>query len=94
MVPGNLHCAKSFEIYRRLRGVPELRFIVEILKLNGAGPPRALHSFAQASSSIHMVRETMRAVVKSAEWPPDANGFRILSDKGAELYRWPEGNSV
>jgi hypothetical protein len=67
-----------------------VKFIVEILKLNGAEPPRALHSFAQASSSVQMVRETMKVVLKSAEWPPEANGFRIMSDKGTELYRWPE----
>jgi len=33
-----------------------------------------------------MVRETMKAVRDSAEWPVGADGFRILSEGGDELY--------
>ena len=68
-----------------------MRFIVEILHLNGgAASPSISYVFAHKASSIHMVREAMKAVLKSPEWPPEANAFRIVSDEGAELYRWPE----
>ena len=68
-----------------------MKFFVEILGLNGGiEPPRLLHDFAHRASSVHMVREAMKAVLKSPEWPTDANGFRIISEAGAELYRWPE----
>jgi hypothetical protein len=68
-----------------------VKFIVEILKANGgAEPPQLLHSFAHKASSVHMVREAMRAVVKSPQWPLEANGFRIIDEAGAELYRWPD----
>jgi hypothetical protein len=67
-----------------------LKYLIEILKLNGAGPPRVLHSFTHKASSVHMVRETMKAVRESHEWPAEAHGFRILSEAGDELYAWPE----
>jgi hypothetical protein len=72
-----------------LRG-KTVKFIVEILKLNGAEPPQVLHSFSHTASSIHMIRETMKAVLKSPQWPPGANGFRIISEAGSEFYCWPE----
>jgi hypothetical protein len=37
-----------------------------------------------------MIRETMKAVLKSPQWPSEAQGFRIMTDDGSELYRWPE----
>jgi hypothetical protein len=67
-----------------------LKFIIEVLKLTRGGKAQVLHVFTHSASSIHMVRETMKAVRTSSEWPDDADGFRILSESGAELYRWPE----
>jgi hypothetical protein len=67
-----------------------LKFIIQILKADSGQPPRILHGFSHTASSIHMVRETMKAITESSEWPPGANGFRILSETGVELYRWPE----
>jgi hypothetical protein len=71
-------------------GTPDLRFIIEILNLNSAQTPHILYGFSHTASSIHMVRETMKTITESSEWPTEANGFRILSETGAELYRWPE----
>jgi hypothetical protein len=71
-------------------GEPALKYLIEILKLNGAGRPRVLHSFTHKASSVHMVRETMKAVRESREWPAEAHGFRIMSEAGHELYAWPE----
>jgi hypothetical protein len=66
-----------------------LKLKVEILRLNG-GAPELLHSFRHASSSIAAVRESMKRVTQSPAWPPEANAFRIVSEEGVELYRWPE----
>jgi hypothetical protein len=76
--------------YSGTEGNPDLKFIIEILRLNSAQTPRILYGFSHTASSVHMVRETMKAITESSEWPPDANGFRILSETGVELYRWPE----
>jgi hypothetical protein len=75
---------------RGSRGLFRLKFVVEILKLKRDQPPEVLHRFAHSATSIHMIRETMKAVLKSPQWPSEAQGFRIMSDDGSELYRWPE----
>jgi hypothetical protein len=67
-----------------------LKYLIEIVKQNGAGHPEVLHSFTHSASSIHMVRETMLAVRSSSQWPAEAQGFRIRSETGAELYSWPD----
>jgi hypothetical protein len=66
-----------------------MKFVIEILSLNGNRIPKVLHTFAHTASSIHLVRESVHSVMKSANWPPDANGFRIVSSDGVELYGWP-----
>jgi coenzyme F420-reducing hydrogenase delta subunit len=73
-----------------LRQGNRMKFIIQVLKLNGAGKPQILHAFAHSASSVHMVRETMKALIESPEWPLEAKGFRIVSETGSELYRWPE----
>jgi hypothetical protein len=78
------------KVYSGNRGDRDLRFIIEILKLNSTQTAQILYGFSHTASSVHMVRETMKAVTESAEWPPGANAFRILSETGTELYRWPE----
>jgi hypothetical protein len=67
-----------------------LKLIVEILRLNGAHAPEILHVFTHSASSIHIARESLKGVATSPAWPLGANGFRIMSAEGAELYRWPE----
>jgi hypothetical protein len=67
-----------------------MRYLIEIVKQNGVGQPQVLHRFTHSASSIHMVRETMKAVRASAHWPAEAEGFRIRSETGVELYCWPE----
>ena len=37
-----------------------------------------------------MVQESLKAVHGSSEWPVEAQGFRILSEVGLELYSWPD----
>ena len=71
-------------------GDSALKYIIEILALDGSGRPRVLHSFTHTASSIHMVQESLKAVHGSNEWPVEAQGFRILSEVGLELYSWPD----
>jgi hypothetical protein len=66
-----------------------LKLKVEILRLNGSAP-ELLHSFRHRSSSMAAVRESMKRVTQSPAWPLKANAFRIVSEDGVELYRWPE----
>lgn len=66
-----------------------MRYVIEILSLNGNGAPKVLHTFGHISSSIHLVRESVHSVMKSADWPAEANGFRIVSTEGVQLYGWP-----
>jgi hypothetical protein len=67
-----------------------VRFVIEVLHIGEAQAPRVLHMFTHTASSIHMVQVAMKSVLCSAEWPTEANGFRIRTDTGEELYRWPE----
>jgi len=67
-----------------------VEYIIEILKLNGAEAPKILYSFWHAASSIHLVRESVHSVMKSPDWPLEANGFRIVSREGQQMYGWPE----
>jgi hypothetical protein len=64
-----------------------LRFVVEILKLNGADPPQILHTFSHSASSAHFIRETLKGLMHTPAWPAEANGFRIISENGIEEYR-------
>jgi hypothetical protein len=70
-----------------------VKYVIEILSRNGTTMPKVLHSFAHTSSSIHLVRESVHSVMLSPQWPSEANAFRILSDKGMELYGWPAAAS-
>jgi hypothetical protein len=66
-----------------------VKYFIEILSRNGTAVPKVLHAFAHTSSTIHLVRESVHSVMKSAQWPAEANAFRIVSDEGVELYSWP-----
>jgi hypothetical protein len=70
-----------------------LKLKVEILRLNGAAP-EVLHSFRHRSSSIAAVQESMKGVTRSPAWPREANAFRIVSEDGEELYRWPNVTEI
>jgi hypothetical protein len=66
---------------------------VEILRLNG-GAPEVLHSLRLSSSSVGTVRDSMKGVARSPAGPREANAFRIVSEDGVELYRWPESQDL
>jgi hypothetical protein len=62
---------------------------VEILKAAPGKPPVVVHRLAHAADSIEEVKAYMRAMLDTAEWPEQANGFRILSSDDDELFSWP-----
>jgi len=66
-----------------------VKYIIEIFKRNGADVPQVMYSFAHTASSIDMVRESVHSVMKSINWPAEANGFRITSGE-VVLYEWPK----
>jgi hypothetical protein len=71
----------------QVAGEATLIFLIEILKLKDADPPRVLLTFSHSAKSVHIVRETMKSVQNSPEWPADANGYRISWLEGAEIHR-------
>lgn len=62
---------------------------VEILKAESGKPPVVVHRLAHAADSIEEVKAYMRAMLDTAEWPEQANSFRILGDDDEELFSWP-----
>jgi hypothetical protein len=68
-------------------GVP-VKYIIEILKRNGADMPQVLYTFAHTASSIDLVRESVHSALKTMDGPSEVNGFRIVSGEGVALYEW------
>jgi len=66
----------------------QVKYAIEVLSLNGAGTPKVLYTFFHTASSMHLVRASLHSVMKSQHWPREANGFRIVSEQGVELYGW------
>jgi hypothetical protein len=62
---------------------------VEILKVEKGQPPVVINRLAHAADSIEEVKASMRAMLDTAEWPDQGNGFRIIADDGEELFSWP-----
>jgi hypothetical protein len=62
---------------------------VEILKVEQGKPPVVIHRLAHAAESIDEVKASMRAMLDTAEWPDQGNGFRIIGDNDEELFHWP-----
>jgi hypothetical protein len=62
---------------------------VEILKIEPGKPPVVIHRLAHAAESIEEVKASMRAMLDTAEWPDQGNGFRIIGVDDEELFRWP-----
>jgi hypothetical protein len=68
---------------------------VEILRwADGANPdsenPEVLQSVSHNCHSLGAVIATAQKVVESPEVP--GNGYRIITDKGVEMYGWPDAH--
>jgi hypothetical protein len=66
-----------------------VKVTVQILQCDYRQSERVLHSFAHSAASLRVVKESMRAVFFSNAWPDAADAFRVLSNDGTELCRWP-----
>ena len=62
---------------------------VEILKVEAGKPPAIIDRRAYAADSIEEVKADLRALLDTADWPEQANGFRILGEDEEELFSWP-----
>ena len=69
--------------------VCRMLWAVEILKIETGKPPVIVHRLAHAADSVEEVKASMRAMLDTAQWPEQANGFRILGTDEEELFSWP-----
>ncbi len=69
--------------------VCRMLWAVEILKIETGKPPVIVHRLAHAADSVEEVKASMRAMLDTAQWPEQANGFRILGADEEELFSWP-----
>ena len=74
--------------FGRPKGIDPVKYVIEIFKRNGAELPHVMYSFAHTASSIELVLESVHSVMKSINWPAEADGFRISSGEGVALYEW------
>jgi hypothetical protein len=61
---------------------------VEILRWADAQNPEVLHTVNHRCHSLDTVIATAQSVIGAPELP--ANGYRIITDDGVEIYGWPE----
>jgi hypothetical protein len=61
-----------------------MKVTVEILHWDGHPQPKVLHVLIHESHSLETVRSTVQAVIDDPDVP--ANGYRISSDNGDELF--------
>jgi hypothetical protein len=61
---------------------------VEILRWADGHSPEVLQSVSHNCHSLETVIATAQRVVESPDVP--GNGYRILTDRGIEMYGWPD----
>jgi hypothetical protein len=61
---------------------------VEILRWADGADPEVLQTLSHNCHSLGAVIATAQKVVESPEVP--GNGYRIITDKGVEMYGWPD----
>jgi len=66
-----------------------LKVTVQILQCDHNHSDTVLHSFGHSAESLGVIKESLLAVFFSNAWPDAADAFRILSNDGKELCRWP-----
>jgi hypothetical protein len=62
---------------------------VEILRWEGEELPKVLHAIAHESHSLQAVKSSVESVIESTALPEPADGYRIVTEGGTELYGWP-----
>jgi hypothetical protein len=65
-----------------------MRVMVEILHWDGGEQPKVLHALCHESHSLETVKATAQGLIDSPDVP--ANGYRITTDEGLELFGCPQ----
>ena len=64
--------------------------VIEILRVENNKPPQILHRLSHSAHSLEAVFTSVEAVINSYRLPAGPNAFRIVTDSGTEIYRWPD----
>jgi hypothetical protein len=67
-----------------------MKVSVELLRWREGGEPKVLHRIVHESHSLQTVAAALRNVINSPEITQRADGYRIITEAGTELYGWPE----
>ena len=67
-----------------------MKVSVELSAMAGGREPQVLHRIVHESHSLQIVAAALRNVMNSPEIALRANGYRITTEAGTELYGWPD----
>jgi hypothetical protein len=67
-----------------------MKVSVELLRWREGGEPQVLHRIVHESHSLQTVAAALRNAVNSPEISREADGYRIVTEAGTELYGWPD----
>jgi hypothetical protein len=67
-----------------------MKVTVEILRWEGGGHPKVLHTLTHESHSVELVAAAAQGVIDSGELPERVDGYRLTTENGLELYGWPD----
>ena len=67
-----------------------MKVSVELLQWREGEQPKVLHRIVHESHSLQTVAAALRNVMNSPEITLKADGYRIVTETGTELYGWPD----
>ncbi len=67
-----------------------MKVTVQILQRVDGRSEKVLHAFTHSAAVLRVVAESLKAVFNSDAWPKEAHAFRVVSNDGTELCRWPQ----
>jgi hypothetical protein len=67
-----------------------MKVSVELLRWREGEQPKVLHRIIHESHSLETVAAALRNVLNSPEISLMADGYRIVTEAGTELYGWPD----
>jgi hypothetical protein len=68
-----------------------MKVTVQILQCDGQSE-KVLHAFTHSAALLRVVADSLKAVFNSDAWPKEADAFRVVSNDGTELCRWPHNS--
>ena len=68
-----------------------MKVTVEILRWDsGGGRPKVLHSLTHDTHSLELIAAAVQGVIDTEGMRQRADGYRLTTDNGLELYGWPD----